>query len=391
MLTTQFGLFAAGNGLSLIGTWMQKIACAWLIWNWTQSSLLLGVLAAGDLMPVIVVGPFAGVAADRWNRMHQNIVAQMMSTALALVVALLLWIDQLNIVTLIACVTLQGTLMAAVQPARLAMVQQMVAREDMTVAVAINSINVNMARMVGPAIAGVMITQLDIIWVFVANAVVTSAFVVLLLRLKLKPREEEPSRGKFLALMLEGFVYVGQRPQIRMLLVVLFLGGVCLRSLLELVPAIAAQTFQDATIGLAVLTGTAGFGAMISGLTVRNGETAPLLREVLVWWGTGAMAGAVLTNAPHVVLALPAAAFVGAAITRGLVGTQTFIQLSTPDALRGRVLSVHGLIARASPAVGALGIGYFADRIGLPAAVSVASVLLLVVVLGLWLRERTGG
>lgn len=126
LLQGQFGIFAAGNGLSLIGTWMQRIACSWLIWDWTGSAFWLGVLAAGDLLPVVVVAPFAGVAADRWDRLLQNRIAQAISAGLALLLAGLLLADALNIVTLIACVTLQGTLIAAVQPARLAMIQQMV-------------------------------------------------------------------------------------------------------------------------------------------------------------------------------------------------------------------------------------------------------------------------
>lgn len=109
---------------------------------------------------------------------------------------------------------------------------------------------------------------------------------------------------------------------------------------------------------------------------------------MLIWWAIGAVAAILMTQAPDHWLAVPAAVLLGAAITRGLVGTQTYVQLATPDALRGRVLSFHGLIARGSPAIGALAIGYGADRLGLPVSVTAASVALLLVVGAIALASR---
>jgi MFS family permease len=131
LVDTQFGVFLAGNGLSLVGTWMQRIACSWLIWDWTHSAFWLGILSAGDLLPSVVVGPFAGVAADRWDRLRQNMLAQAVSAVLAALTAILLATGRLGLVGMVLLITAQGTLSAAIQPARLAMVQQMVAREDM--------------------------------------------------------------------------------------------------------------------------------------------------------------------------------------------------------------------------------------------------------------------
>jgi len=150
----QFALFFAFNGLSLIGSWMQRIASAWLIWEWTGSAFWVGVLAACDLLPVVLTGPFVGVAADRWDRLWQNRIAQVASAGLAPINAVLLMADMLNLYGLLILIALQGTLIAMVQPARLAMVTQLVGREDMPTAVALASVNVNLARLIGPAIAG---------------------------------------------------------------------------------------------------------------------------------------------------------------------------------------------------------------------------------------------
>jgi len=332
------------------------------------------VLAMGDLLPVVVIGPLAGVAADRWDRLKQNRLCQALSSFLALALALLLFFDWLNLTTLLVLVTLQGTLVAVIQPARLAMVQEMVPREDLSAAVAINSVNVNLARLLGPAAAGMMIVYLDILWVFVFNAVFTLLFVVILGRIKLAPRAIQTSRSNVRMLLREGFAYALCTPMIRYVLWALLMGGVAVRSMLELLPAIAAQMFLDTTTGLAVLTGASAVGAMISGVTSRSRQS---LISILLWWALGAVSACLLTCSLYAPLAVAAATVMGGAITRGMVGAQTIVQLATPDVLRGRVLSIHGLIARGSPALGALPIGYAIDTVGLPFAVLTASSLLL--------------
>ncbi len=377
LLGTQFGLFLAGNGLSLVGTWMQRIACSWLVWDWTHSVFWLGILAAGDLLPSVVIGPFAGVAADRWDRLRQNIFAQIASAMLALLTSILLATHHLGLVGLVLLITAQGTLTAAIQPARLAMIQQMVPRDDVHTAVALNSVNVNLTRLVGPALAGAMILSMDVQWIFAVNAAVTAAFVLILCRLRLAPYVRPSATRGFFGEMTEGFAYIlGARPLFLILLVMLC-GGSMVRAMIELIPAIAAGNFSDNVVGLAVLTGATAVGAIISGLSTRRTKAGQLLRDVLLWWGLGALAACVLTQLWGAVATVIAAVVIGFAVTRGLVATQTFVQLTTPEPLRGRVLSVHGLIARGSPALGALVIGFAADRVGLPLAVAVSSAALI--------------
>lgn len=377
LLGTQFGLYFTGNGLSLVGTWMQRIACGWLVWEWTESAFWLGILAAGDLLPVVVIGPFAGVAADRWNRLRQNMQAQVASAVLAILIAALLAKGQLGLLGLILLITLQGTLTAAIQPARLAMVRQMVPRKDLGTAVALNSVNVNLARLIGPAIAGLMIVHLDIIWVFVANALVTLAFVLILARLSLTPQQKSPVSRSFLGEMAEGFVHVVATPALWLILLTMLLGGAVVRSMIELMPAIAVLTYPGSATGLALLTGAAAFGAVISGLTIRQRTATRLLYEVMLWWSVGGVAAVLLTQTRIAIVAVIAAMLVGAATTRALISTQTFVQITTPTYLHGRVLSLHGLIARASPALGALGIGFCADRIGLAMTTLIAASMLV--------------
>ena len=380
---TQLGPFYAGNGLSLIGTWMQRTACGWLVWDWTHSALWLGILSAGDLLPGVLVGPFAGVAADRWNRLRQNMLAQVVSALLAALTATLLATGELSLVGVVLLVTAQGTLTAAIQPARMAMIQQLVERKDMGTAVALNSVVVNLTRMIGPAVAGAMILHANIVWIFAVNAAVTLGFVVILAMLRVAPHARPARHRSFLGEMADGFLHILRDQALWLILLVMLCGGAIVRAMMELVPAIAAGTFRDNATGLAVLTSAAAFGAVVSGLAMGRVKAANLLVGVLLWWGVGAVAAIALTQARGPITAIAAAVVIGAAITRGLVSTQTFVQLTTPDALRGRVLGVHGIIARGSPALGALVIGLAADRIGLSRAVEFSSGALLLALLAL--------
>jgi MFS family permease len=181
--------------------------------------------------------------------------------------------------------------------------------------------------------------------------------------------------------MTEGFTHILRDQPLWLILLVMLCGSSMVRAMIELMPAIAAGTFSDSATGLAVLTGAVAFGAVASGLTMRPGGTVRLLYGVPLWWSLGALAAIALTQARSSMIAVVAAVVIGAAMNRGLVSTQTFVQLATPDELRGRVLSVHGLIARSSPALGALIIGFAADRIGLAHAVEVSSGALILLLL----------
>lgn len=382
LFRSQFGLYLAGNTLSLTGTWMQRIASSWLVWDWTGSAFWVGVLAASDLLPVVVISPFAGVAADRWDRLRLNVVAQVLSILNAVTMALAMVTGHLGLWGVLALTLMQGVLTAATQPSRFAMVQQMVHRDQVASAVGLNSACVNIARLVGPAVAGAMILHWGVPQVFTVNAAVTVLFVVVLLRLRLEPIAKSPP-APFLAQMLEGFAYAARIPALRVILLAMFGGGAMVRAVMELMPVIAAQSFADAVTGLAMLTGSAAVGAVLAGLSVGQRAPVQLLRQAPMWWAFGAVAAIFLARATGPVMGVLAAMALGATITRGLVCTQTFIQLTTPGTLRGRTLSVFGLFARGSPALGALAIGYGADLMGMQATVLLSSGLLFVMLAAL--------
>ncbi|MCL4187044.1 MAG: MFS transporter [Rhodobacteraceae bacterium] len=379
-----FAVYTLFNCLSLIGSWGQRVAAGWLVWEWTGSGFWLGVLAAADLLPAVFVGPFAGALADRWSRLVVNRICQSVLAALAGLVAVLVFADAITLSLLIALSTLKGVFGALSQPARLALVQELVPRADVGPAVAINSVNTNLARLIGPAVAAAMILHVNIGWVFLGNAAVTLLFVFALGRLRLLPSRRERPAGHVLQQVGEGFRYVLSERPLRLALVTMLLGGVLVRSLAELLPAFAARGFADTATGLATLTSSLALGALLAGLTVgRHFSEASLMRNAAFAWALAALFGFGMGLASGPWLSMAFVCGSGFGVARGLILTQTFVQLRAPDAMRGRALSVHGLIARSSPSIGALAIGSAFDVAGLPVAVSAATIAFAVVFLAL--------
>jgi len=371
-----FAVYSLFNFLSLTGSWGQRVAAGWLVWEWTGSGFWLGVLALADLAPVVVIGPFAGVVADRWSRVMVNRIIQTILAALSALLAFLIFVDAITLVLLIGLIGLNGTLSALAQPARLALVQELVPRGDVGPAVAINSVKSNLARLIGPAVAATMIVYFHIGWVFLGNALVTALFALVLGRLKLLPSLRRRPSGGVLTQIGDGFRFLLSERALRLVLLMNLLGGVLVRSLGELLPAFAARSFADTATGLATLTSSLAFGAVLAGLTVgRQVSEGELMRRGAFAWVVAAAFGLGfgLVSAPWA--AMLCVCGLGMWIARGLILAQTFVQLRAPDEMRGRALSVHGLIVRSSPAIGALLIGTALDLVGLPLSVSAAALL----------------
>lgn len=378
----QFGLYTLGNGISLTGSWMQRIAMLWLVWEMTGSGFWLGLLATADMLPILLIGPFAGVAADRWNRLAQTRISQYVHGAVAALFAVLIAADMLSLAAIMVLAAVNGSMIALNQPARMALVQSLVDRQDVGTAVALSSVNVNLARLTGPAIAGIMIVHLDIYWVFFLNAALTFAFVVILHTFRVPRQPAIGGGGSVMGQIRDGIVFVAGDRGIRMLLLLLFLGGAGVRAIQDLFPAFAERNFESGATGLAFLTSGMAIGAVAAGLTFAVDVPLKVLaRRVAISWALGAVALAALVFSFHPMTDAGLTMVVGFFVTRGVIGTQTFVQLRAPDEMRGRTLSVHGLVSRASPALGALATGWAFDRLGLTIPVLVAAGIVIAAVL----------
>lgn len=374
-----FAIYTAGSAVSLIGTWMQRVSVGWLCWELTGSGAWLGLLAFADLFPSVVVGPLAGAAADRWDRLRIARISQLLGLLQATFLFVALIGGFLTIELLFAVVLFHGIVAAFNQPARLALIHSLVGREGVGAAVAINSIVFNLARFIGPAIAGVLIATVGVAWAFALNALSFGAFVLALAAVSVAREDVVASGSGFLRQIVDGFAYSARHPGIGPIFALMVASGVGARAVVELLPGFAADVFGAGPIGLAALTSSVAVGAILGGFFVgsRPGYVG-LTRTVLVSVLCMALAVAAFTATDVLHLGAAALAAAGFFMVATGVGTQTLVQLAVDGSMRGRVLSLHGLIFRGGPALGALLMGVLSEFAGLRLPVAGGAALVAV-------------
>jgi len=384
-----YGIYAAGNGVSLIGTWMQRISVSWLTWELTHSGLWLGIVAFADFLPALVVGPIAGAVADRSDQLKVVKISQWISLGQATVLCALTAADRLNIWSLVALTGFQGGVVAFNQPARLALIPSLVAESDLGSAVAINSVIFNLARFIGPMLAGVVIVWSGIAAAFAANALSYVAFLLALLCINIEVVRKEPrKRRNFLADLKDGIRYTATHPVIAWLLLLLAAIGVGGRPLNQLLPAFSVRIFHLAAGGFSVLASAAGAGAILGGLWVgHRSQSLDLMIVAMVTSLVGAVAAICASATETMWIAVPSIAVFGFCFSSAGIAIQTVIQLSSDRAMRGRVMGLYGLIFRGAPAIGALIAGLASVHFGLRWPVILGA--LIVMAAALWmLRKR---
>lgn len=385
-----YGLYTFGNGISLIGTWVQRIAVGWSMWQMTRSEAWLGAIAFADLFPTVLIGPFGGVLADRFDRIAVLKTSQRLLLVQSVVLYALTAADLIAPVPLLVLTALGGIVNAVNQPARLALISSLVKTEEMATAVAINATIFNTARFVGPAVAGAIIAISGLPSAFAFNAASFAIYLAVIARLRLPPQPRiRGGRSEMLADIGEGIAYVAHHPGMAPLFVLMIVGCVAARPVAELLPGFADLVFQAGATGLATMTSAIGIGAVAGGCWMAGRARADGLTDLVFTCSTIlGLSIALFAMSNSVAVALPALVVAGAAMVGSSIGTQTLIQLSVEPSVRGRVLSLYGLIFRGGPAVGALLAGLIAERTGLDWPILVGAALSTVCGLWLW-RKRT--
>ena len=376
-----YARYTVGNVCSHLGTWVQRVAVGWLTWELTESGTWLGIIAFADLAPTVVLAPLAGAVADRVDRMKAIKVTQSLALLQAVALAALTFSGLITRELLLVLALSLGVVMAFNQPLRLSIVPGLVPRRDLSSAIGINSLSFNFARVGGPALAGIIIVTWGVAPAFAFNALSYLVFIAALFLMRVAPWRR-PAAPKPLANIpleiMEGFRYSVRHPGIGPLLVVLSavaLGG---RAHVELLPGFAANVFGRGADGLAMLTSAMGVGAVAGGiLLARRGAVAGLTTIVTANMVLLAVALAGFTATDMFWLALPCLALSGFGMVTIGVGEQTLMQNAVDGAMRGRVLSLYGMIARGGPAFGALVMGGLSEFIGLRWPVAGGAALVL--------------
>ena len=365
-----YRLFVAGQLISLIGTWMQMIAQSWLLYRLTGSAALLGLLGFAGQIPVFVLAPLGGVIADRANRHRVLIVTQSAMMVLAAALAALTLAGKVHVWHLFALASMLGLANAFDIPARQAFVVQLVDREHLLNAIALNSSMLNGARIVGPAIAAVVVAAVGEGWCFLLNAVSYLAVIGALLMMRLEPQIRVASHVSAWESIVEGFSYAWTTRPVRALLLLLGLVSVMGMPYSVLMPIFADRILHGGPNAYGLLMSASGVGALAgaASLTVRR-HLRGLGRSVAVSAGGFGLSLIAFSFSRSlwgsVLLLVPAGFF----MMVEMAASNTLIQSMVPDRLRGRVMSVYSMMFMGMAPLGALIAGALAAPLGAPLTV----------------------
>lgn len=385
-----YRIYTEGNFISLIGTWVQRVATGWLAWELTHSGAWLGIIAAAELLPSIIAGPLGGAMADRMDRFRLIKVAQILQALQAFVLGVFALAGLADIWLLFGLSAMLGVITAMNQPARLSMVRNLVQTEDLPSAIAINSVLWNSARFVGPVVAGALIVSLDVGWAFLVNGLSFIIFLIALERVRdAIPRTPAVTGGRVLTQILDGLRYASRHQGIGPLLALLLMGSVFVRPFAELLPGFADAVFGRGADGLAMLTSATGVGAVIAGVWLSQAARRQTLIDLALHSLVAmALAMFLLCATDWFWLGLVATGAAGCFMTVNGVAAQSLIQYSCEPEMLGRVLSIYGLSARAGPAIGALMMGTASDWLGLQTPVAVGAGLCVLAYVWALRRKR---
>jgi MFS family permease len=371
-----YRLFFGGQLLSMTGTWIQSVAQSWLVYRLTGSSLLLGLIGFTSQIPVFLAAPIGGAVADRRRRHRILLCTQVASMLLASALAAVTLTGHVRVAHLFVLSAVLGVVNGFDIPARQAFVVEMVGPQDLMNAIALNSSMVNGARLVGPALAGLLVGSVGEGWCFAINAVSFLAVIAGLLAMRQKSRAAVRRRASAAADVLEGFAFVWHHRPIRALVTLLGVLSLAGMPYVVLMPIFADRILHGGPRALGMLMGASGAGALVGALALAARKE---VRGLGTWIAVMAIGFGVALAAfafsrwfwISTALLVP----VGGTIMVSFAATNTLIQTLSPDAMRGRVMAVYTMTFMGMAPLGALLAGSVADRIGPPATLASGGLL----------------
>ncbi len=362
-----FRLFFGGQLISLVGTWMQTIAEAWLIYRLTGSSVLLGLLGFVGQIPIFLLSPIGGLAADRWPRQRVVITTQVASMLLGFTLAALTLTGRIRVWEIIMLATLLGVVNAFDVPARQSFLIEMVGREDLLNAIALNSSMFNGARVAGPAVAGLLVARIGEGWCFFVNGVSYIAVLAGLLMMRIENSLVAHDGSSPIEKLREGFRFVRHARPIRTLLILLGVVSFMALPFSVLMPIFADRILHGGASAYGNLMGAVGLGAMFGALSLAMRQELRGLGKIVAYSAIGLGASLTLFGASRWFWAsFVALTLAGFTMMMQFTSINTLIQAMVPDQLRGRVMSLYSMMFLGMTPIGSLVAGALADRIGAP-------------------------
>lgn len=372
-----FRLYFAGQAISTLGSWLQQVALAWLIYRLTGSAALLGATTFASLLPQLLVGPLAGAWIDRHDKRRLLIAVQGLLGLLAIVLTLLTASGMIGPKLIVAMAALLGILNAFDTPLRQSLLSQFVnGKEDLPNALALNAMLFNSSRFIGPPLAGLLLGFTSEATCFAFNALSYLGLAAGLWAIRMAPTPR--AAGSTKDVFREGLAYVARRPTIRLMILSVLVVNLTASSYAVLLPVFAKDIFAGDARTLGWLWGAAGLGSLLGTLFLATRHALPSLVSIvmgcLLAGGLGLLAFA---SSEQLIISLLAMTVLGFAINNCNVGTNILLQSLAPEHLRGRVVSLYTSTRFGFDAIGGLLAGILAEHFGAAIAMSSAGVLLL--------------
>jgi MFS family permease len=369
-----YRLYFSGQGISVIGTWMTRVATSWLVYRLTGSAVLLGLIGFAGQVPAFFLGPLAGVWIDRWDRHRALVVTQTLSMLQSFALAVLAIAKVITVWEILLLALAQGLINAFDMPARQAFVVQMVEnREDLGNAIALNSSMVNAARLIGPAIAGVLIAGVGEGYCFLIDGISYIAVIVSLLLMRIAAKQVRKAQRRVVAELQEGWRYVMDSAPIRSILLNLALVSLFGMPYTVLMPIFASSVLGGGPHTLGFLMSAIGVGALAGAITLAMRRSVLGLGRRIVYMTAlfgAALIGFALSHLLWLsILLLP---FAGFGMMQQMASSNTILQTIVDDEKRGRVMAFYSMAFQGMAPFGSLVAGALAARIGAPRTVMVS-------------------
>jgi len=371
-----FRLFFSGQSISLIGTWMQRIAMPWLVFEITGSVFLLGLVGFAGQIPTLVISPFAGVFADRWNRYKVLILTQILAMIQAFVLYFLVQSKTVEVWHLVSLSIFLGCINAIDIPVRQSFVIQMVdKKEDLSNAIALNSTMVNAAKLLGPSMAGILIALAGVNMCFLINGLSYILVITSLLFMNIVPKEINKKKLDVFSELKAGFTYTSEHIPIKYILLLLSLVSIMGMPYIVLMPAFAKNILHGGPQSFGFLMGASGVGALMGALYLASRKTIAGLEKLIPYsaglFGIGLIAFAF---SRWFYLSLFLMTITGLGMMLQLASSNTLIQTIVDDNKRGRVMGFYTMAFMGSAPFGSIIAGTAAKLVGAPMTIFVGGI-----------------
>lgn len=374
-----YRLFFLGQGVSLIGTWMQQIAMGWMVYRLTHSPFLLGLVGFASQIPSFILSPFSGVMTDRWNRHRLLILTQTLAMFQAFALAILSLTESISVGQILGLSAFLGLVNSLDYPVRQSFIIEMVDHpSNLANAIALNSSLFNSARLIGPPLAGALISLVGEGWCFFLNGVSYLAVILALLAMQINPQSRAIRDYKIWQEMKEGFVYVVNFLPIRSILLLMSLSSLVAMPYTLIMPVFAKDILHGDSSTLGFLLGSAGCGALAGALFLAARKSVVGLGRLITFCtGLFGCSLIVFSLSRHFWISLLSLLFAGFGMMVQMAGSNTILQTIAEEDKRGRLMSFYALAFVGLAPFGSLLAGGLSARIGAPATLAIGGSICL--------------